>query len=99
MPSGQQPSPASARIAAVDSLDDYIPRPGLAVPIVTILDARGRILEDQQRAVVRYALQDGAGADIIFAAGTTGEGDRIDNPRPHTGARIAMEEYRGRHPP
>jgi len=78
----------------VQSLDDYIPRPGLAVPIVTILDARGRILEDQQRAVVRYALQDGAGADIIFAAGTTGEWDRLDNPRCQAVARIAIEECR-----
>jgi dihydrodipicolinate synthase/N-acetylneuraminate lyase len=78
----------------VNSLDDYIPRPGLSVPIVTILDARGRILEDQQRAVVRYALQDGAGADIVFAAGTTGEWDRIDNPRRQAVARIAIEECR-----
>ncbi len=90
----QQPSAASARIAAVQSLDEYIPRPGLSVPIVTILDARGRILEDQQRAVVRFALQDGAGADIIFAAGTTGEWDRIDNPRRQAVARIAIEECR-----
>ncbi|MGA8791636.1 dihydrodipicolinate synthase family protein, partial [Candidatus Binatus sp.] len=78
----------------MNSLDDYIPRPGLSVPIVTILDARGRILEDQQRAVVRYALQDGAGADIVFAAGTTGEWDRIDNPRRQAVARIAIEECR-----
>ena len=85
---------ASARIAAVHSLDDYLPRPGLSVPIVTILDARGRILEDQQRAVVRFALQDGAGADIIFAAGTTGEWDRIDNSRRQAVARIAIEECR-----
>ena len=94
MPSTQQPPPASATIAAVDSLDDYIPRPGLAVPIVTIFDDRGRILEDQQRAVVRFALQNGAGADIIFAAGTTGEWDRIDNPRRQAVARIAIEECR-----
>jgi len=94
LPSGQQPSPASARIAAVQSLDDYIPRPGLCVPIVTILDSRGRVLEDQQRAVVRYALQDGVGADIIFAAGTTGEWDRIDKARSQAVARIAIEECR-----
>jgi dihydrodipicolinate synthase/N-acetylneuraminate lyase len=75
-------------------IDDYIPRPGLSVPIVTILDARGRILEDQQRAVIRFALQDGAGADIIFAAGTTGEWDHIDNPRRQAVARIAIEECR-----
>ena len=42
---------------------------------------RGRVLEDEQRAVVRFAIQGGAGADIIFAAGTTGEWDKIDNPR------------------
>jgi dihydrodipicolinate synthase/N-acetylneuraminate lyase len=78
----------------VQSLDDYIPRPGLSVPIVTILDARGRILEDQQRAVVRFALQDGVGADIIFAAGTTGEWDRIDNSRRQAVARIAIDECR-----
>ena len=94
MPIGQQARPASARIAAVNSLDDYLPRPGLSVPIVTILDARGRILEDQQRAVVRFALQDGAGADIIFAAGTTGEWDRIDNSRRQAVARIAIDECR-----
>ena len=88
MPSG------SARIAAVQTLDEYIPRPGLSVPIVTILDAQGRILEDQQRAAVRFALQDGAGADIIFAAGTTGEWDRIDNPRRQQVTRIAIDECR-----
>jgi dihydrodipicolinate synthase/N-acetylneuraminate lyase len=84
----------SARIAAVQTLDEYIPRPGLSIPIVTILDAEGRVLEDQQRAVVRFALQDGMGADIIFAAGTTGEWDRIDNPRRQQVARIAIDECR-----
>jgi dihydrodipicolinate synthase/N-acetylneuraminate lyase len=78
----------------VNSLDDYIPRPGLSIPVVTILDARGHLLEDQQRAVIRFALQEGAGADIIFAAGTTGEWDRIDNPRRQAVVRIAVEECR-----
>ena len=91
----RQPSfQASAKISAVNSLDDYIPRPGLSVPVVTILDARGRVLEDQQRAVIRFALQDGAGADIIFAAGTTGEWDRIDNSRRQAVALIAIDECR-----
>jgi len=84
----------SARIAAVQKLDEYIPRPGLSVPIVTILDRQGRILEDQQRAAVRFAIQDGAGADIIFAAGTTGEWDRIDNPRRQAVVRVAIDECR-----
>lgn len=84
----------SGRIAAVQRLDEYIPRPGLSVPIVTILDAQGRLLEDQQRRVVRFALQNGAGADIVFAAGTTGEWDRIDNSRRQAVVRIAIEECR-----
>jgi dihydrodipicolinate synthase/N-acetylneuraminate lyase len=79
---------------AVASLDNYLPRPGLSIPIVTILDSAGRVLEDQQRALVRFAIQDGSGADIIFAVGTTGEWDRIDNPRRQTVARIAVEECR-----
>jgi dihydrodipicolinate synthase/N-acetylneuraminate lyase len=78
----------------VPALDDYQPRPGLSIPIVTILDAAGRVLDDQQRAVVRFAIQNGAGADIIFAAGTTGEWDRIDNPRRQAVARIAVDECR-----
>jgi dihydrodipicolinate synthase/N-acetylneuraminate lyase len=34
------------------------------------------------------------GADIVFAAGTTGEWDRIDNPRRQQVARIAIDECR-----
>jgi dihydrodipicolinate synthase/N-acetylneuraminate lyase len=94
----QQRAGASGRIAAVQTLEQnisqYIPRPGLSIPIVTILDGEGRLLEDEQRAVVRFAIQDGAGADIIFAAGTNGEWDRIDNPRRQAVARIAVEECR-----
>ena len=76
------------------TLEDYIPRPGLSVPIVTILDRSGRLLEDEQRAVVRFAIQNGAGADIVFAAGTTGEWNRIDNARRQAVARIAVDECR-----
>jgi dihydrodipicolinate synthase/N-acetylneuraminate lyase len=78
----------------VQALDDYQPHAGLSVPIVTILDGAGRVLEDDQRALVRFAIQNGAGADIIFAAGTTGEWDRIDNPRRQAVARIAVDECR-----
>ena len=78
----------------MQTLAEYIPRPGLSIPIVTILDSEGRILEDQQRAAVRFAIQDGAGADIAFAAGTTGEWDRIDNPRRQAVARIVIDECR-----
>jgi dihydrodipicolinate synthase/N-acetylneuraminate lyase len=80
----------------VQALDAYVPRPGLSVPVVTVLDTNGRVLEDQQRRVVRFAIQDGAGADIIFAAGTTGEWDRMDNPRRQLVGRVVVEECRAR---
>jgi dihydrodipicolinate synthase/N-acetylneuraminate lyase len=90
----QQLERGSAKLRAVQSLDEYIPRPGLSIPIVTILDSRGRLLEDQQRAALRFAIQDGSGADIIFAAGTNGEWDRIENRRRQQVASIVVEECR-----
>jgi dihydrodipicolinate synthase/N-acetylneuraminate lyase len=42
-----------------------------------VLDESGALLEEGQRAVVRHVIQDGFGADIVFAAGTTGEWDRL----------------------
>jgi dihydrodipicolinate synthase/N-acetylneuraminate lyase len=59
----------------------------LSVPVVTALDEAGRFAEDCQRALVRFVLQDGYGADVIFAAGTTGEWDRVDN---HTRQRVVQ---------
>jgi dihydrodipicolinate synthase/N-acetylneuraminate lyase len=50
---------------------------GLSIPSLTILDERNRVIEGQQRALFRYLVQSGFGADIIFAAGTTGEWSRI----------------------
>jgi dihydrodipicolinate synthase/N-acetylneuraminate lyase len=46
---------------------------------VTVLDPEGNLLEDDQRALVRHVIQQGYGADVIFAAGTTGEWDRVEN--------------------
>ena len=57
----------------------YEPRRGLSIPSVTILDASGRVIEDEQRRVFRYNAQQGMGADIIFGAGTNGEWNRITN--------------------
>ena len=65
---------------------------GLSIPVVTILDQRGNLLEDAQREVIRFILQDGRGADIIFAAGTNGEWDRIDLRLQQMVARITVEE-------
>jgi len=82
------------RVGARPAPADYVPAPGLSVPVVTILDPAGNVLEDEQRAVVRWAVQEGAGADIIFAAGTTGEWDRLDNPRRQQIARVVTDECR-----
>jgi dihydrodipicolinate synthase/N-acetylneuraminate lyase len=59
------------------SVEHTRPRPGLSVPVVTALSARGELLEGGQRALVRFVIQGGWGADIVFANGTTGEWDRI----------------------
>jgi len=87
-------SMTSARICRRSPIGLYQPRAGLSVPIVTALDRAGNVLPDEQRALVRYAIQEGTGADIVFAAGTTGEWNRIDNPRRQLVARIVVDECR-----
>jgi dihydrodipicolinate synthase/N-acetylneuraminate lyase len=64
----------------------------LSVPVLTVLDEGGRLLEEDQRALVRHVVQDGAGADIIFSAGTTGEWDKIDNDTRQGVIRACSEE-------
>ena len=61
------------------SVEESRPCPGLSVPVVTCSTRTGGLVEADQRAVVRFVIQDGYGADIVFAAGTTGEWDRVDN--------------------
>jgi len=78
----------------VQPLSEYLPRPGLSTPIVTILSPKGEILEDEQRSAVRYTIQGGRGADIVFAAGTTGEWDRMDNRGRQMVSRIVVDECR-----
>ena len=72
----------------------YVPHPGLSIPIVTVLDGAGNIVEQEQRAVVRFCIQNGRGADILFAVGTNGEWDRIDNARRQQASRIIVDECR-----
>ncbi len=57
----------------------YIPRRGLNVPTVTIVDEAGKIIEAEQRRVIRHVIQEGFGADVIFGNGTTGEWNRLPN--------------------
>ncbi len=58
------------------SVEDTRPKHGLSVPVVTVLDEAGGLVEEDQRALVRHVVQEGYGADVVFAAGTTGEWDR-----------------------
>lgn len=77
---------------AIRSVEQSRPKPGLSVPVITILDEEGGFLEEDQRAVVRHVVQDGSGADIIFSAGTTGEWDKIDNDTRQAVIRVCAEE-------
>src|SRR5215510_3263465 len=57
----------------------YRPRHGLRIPAVTVLDEHDRVIEEDQRRLFRYVIQEAKGADIIFGVGTTGEWNRISN--------------------
>lgn len=76
------------------SVEQTRPRPGLSVPVITALDARGELREDDQRAVVRHVIQDGWGADIVFAAGTTGEWDRVPAELSRRAVQVCVEEVK-----
>jgi dihydrodipicolinate synthase/N-acetylneuraminate lyase len=60
--------------------------------VVTVLDPEGKLVEEDQRALVRYVIQDGHGADVVFAVGTTGEWDRIANPVRQRVIQVCAEE-------
>jgi dihydrodipicolinate synthase/N-acetylneuraminate lyase len=57
-----------------------------------VLDPEGELLEADQRALVRHVIQDGYGADVIFAAGTTGEWDRLPSPLSRRVVQVCAEE-------
>jgi dihydrodipicolinate synthase/N-acetylneuraminate lyase len=76
----------------VRSVEDIHPPAGLSVPVVSVLDESGRLVEDDQRALVRHVVQDGFGADVVFAAGTTGEWDKLPNPLRQQVVRVCTEE-------
>jgi dihydrodipicolinate synthase/N-acetylneuraminate lyase len=60
--------------------------------VVTVLDEDGELLDGDQRAVVRHVIQGGRGADVIFAAGTTGEWDRISLATQQRAIQVCSEE-------
>lgn len=62
------------------------------MPVLTVLDEEGGLLEEDQRALVRHVVQGGSGADIVFSAGTTGEWDKVDNDTRQAVIRVCAEE-------
>ncbi len=82
-----------------DRVARYVPRSGLSIPIVTVLGPDARVLEAEQRAAVRFVIQGGRGADIIFAVGTNGEWDRLDNAGRQQALQIIIDECRRSSPP
>jgi dihydrodipicolinate synthase/N-acetylneuraminate lyase len=79
-----EPGPSKERTVSSDAhrafdAFRYQPRRGLSIPAITVLDARFRVIEDEQRRVFRHLAQHGRGADILFGVGTTGEWNRISN--------------------
>jgi len=52
----------------------HTPAQGLSVPVITVVDEAGALIEADQRALVRYVIQDGYGADVVFAAGPPANG-------------------------
>lgn len=73
---------------------NYTPKPGLNIPVITVLDDSGKVIADEQRRVIRHAVQDGCGADVIFGVGTTGEWNRLANAERQRIMEIEVDEVR-----
>jgi dihydrodipicolinate synthase/N-acetylneuraminate lyase len=71
---------------------NYTLRRGLNVPTISVVDDTGQILENEQRRVFRYVIQNGHGADVIFANGTTGEWNRLANTQRQRLLHLAVDE-------
>lgn len=71
---------------------NYTLRRGLNVPTISVVDDAGQILENEQRRVFRYVIQNGHGADVIFANGTTGEWNRLANAQRQRLLHLAVDE-------
>ncbi len=75
-------------------MERYRPRWGLSIPVLTIVDEDGRLVESDQRRLFRYLVQSGFGADILFSLGTTGEWNRISPSQRERLIALAIEERR-----
>jgi dihydrodipicolinate synthase/N-acetylneuraminate lyase len=73
---------------------NYTLKRGLNIPVITVLDETCRVIEEEQRRVLRHVVQDGYGADIVFGVGTTGEWNRLSNAQRQRVMEIEVEEVR-----
>jgi dihydrodipicolinate synthase/N-acetylneuraminate lyase len=76
------------------TLESWAPRRGLSVPILTLLDEAGGLVETDQRRLTRYLIQSGRGADILFANGTTGEWTALGPRTRERLLQVVIEEVR-----
>ncbi len=76
------------------TLESWRPRRGLSIPCVTVLDPDGAVIEEDQRRLVRFLVQGGRGAGIVFAMGTTGEWNRVEPDARRRVIQIVVEEVR-----
>ena len=73
---------------------NYIPKKGLSIPAITVVDDAGRVMAEEQRQVFRHLIQNGYGADVIFGVGTTGEWNRLTNAERQRVMEIEVDEVR-----
>ncbi|MBO0722392.1 MAG: dihydrodipicolinate synthase family protein [Blastocatellia bacterium] len=73
---------------------NYLLKRGLNVPVITVLDEAGLVIEEEQRRLLRHVVQDGFGADIVFGVGTTGEWNRLTNSVRQRVMEIEVDELR-----
>lgn len=76
------------------TLESWVPRRGLSVPSVTVLDPDGSLREEDQRRHTRYVIQSGRGADIVFVNGTTGEWPALGTRTRDRLLQVVVEEVR-----
>jgi len=76
----------------VHTLENYAARRGLSIPIVSCLLPDGEPDDAGQRRLVRYLIQNGRGADVLFVMGTTGEWNKLDRARRQRVIRVSVEE-------
>jgi dihydrodipicolinate synthase/N-acetylneuraminate lyase len=78
----------------VEKKMSYIPKSGLNVPVITVLDDSGRVVAVEQRRVIHHVVQNGYGADVVFGVGTTGEWNRVANAERQRIMEIEVNEVR-----